>query len=288
MVMAAIERKIWPDSEPTFEQARTLVAMAQRATDATPTPATIILQSTAIAIPSPKNMLLNTPFEGPPLPRFLQVRWTNDDLSFIKRTLGVSNPEPPLGMGEMVAGVAAAGVVGALLILSILAAGPLLAGGFKGAKPHKKMEMDYLPDTIPRIDVYVLSKKVEGDFSALLKNLSSEVEIPGEGDIRNTMNAAENEFKERLMDAVKQANDRIPVKETAKYLLKQGILYKGAWDLIKKLYDLLVRKKIKVHLEAPTRIAGFETEKFIVDDFEKQFTIDATVKVEKVRWHVTG
>lgn len=154
----------------------------------------------------------------------------------------------------------------------------------KGKKPHKQMALDNVPDCIPDMHCYVLARKLEGDYRAALYNLSSEVSIPS-GELQTTMDTAEENLRERLIDSVKQANDAIPASEAVWFVLSKGILYQGAWSVIKALWDLLVNKKIKVHLEIPTRIPGYETDEYIVDDFEKSYSIEAEVKVENLHWH---
>lgn len=249
----------------------------QTATWDAPDPGPTQILSYAVRdILDPDYFLLTSPFEGPPLPSGAGVRWSEEELHAIKIALGVSNPEPPpwavLGAG---AAVVIAGVVAFVG----------LGQGFKQAKPHKQMKLDNLPKVIPDIDVYVLKKKVEGDFQSSLSNLSDEVEIPGGGEIKTTMDGTEDKFKGTLISGFSQANEKIPVKEAATYLLKQAILYQGAWETIKALWDILVNKKLKIHLEVPTKIGGYETDKFIVDDYAKSFSIDAEVKVDNIHWH---
>lgn len=238
---------------------------------------TVIIRSVQKPLFSPTFFLPTSPFAGPPLPWGAGTRWTPDELHRIKVALGVSNPIPQ----EWVM----AGLGGLVVILGGVLAGSLLGQGFKPAKPHKQMKLDNVPESIPEIHCYVLKLKLEGNFKSALKNLSDEVDIPGGGEIKTTLNANEEKVKEQLINNFEQANEKIPAKEVAGYLLKQAIKFEGAWDVIKALWDLLVNKKIKVHIEVPTKIKGYETDKFVVDDYAKQFSIDAEVKVENLYWH---
>lgn len=161
---------------------------------------------------------------------------------------------------------------------------PIYIYGKKG-KPHRQMELDNLPGSIPDIHCYVLGCRLEGDFKSTLENISSEIEIPGGGDISTTLTTAEEDLREKIIDAFKQANVTIPVRKARDYFLSKAIEFKGAWSVIKALWDILVHKKIKVHLDIPTKIEGYETADYIVDTFNKVFSIDAEVKVENLHWH---
>lgn len=160
---------------------------------------------------------------------------------------------------------------------------PIYRSYKKEGKPHRQMELDYLPDSLPEVHVYVLKRKMEGDYKVKLQNISKEIDIPGTGKLQTTLDTAEEQAQARLMDAVEVANESIP-KEAVRDLV-MGFMFEGTWALIKAVWEYLTTRKITVKLAVPTRIPGYETDDWIVDEFSKEFSVEARIPVDNIRWH---
>lgn len=153
----------------------------------------------------------------------------------------------------------------------------------KKGKPHRQMELDYLPDSLPKVDVYVLKRRMEFDFLAKLKNLSAEIDIP-EGQLKSTMDTIESDAQARLIDAMEKTSEAIPKDAVRDFLLHAA--FEGTWALIKAIWEYLTTKKITVRLAVPIKLLGYETDEYIVDEFNKDFAVDVKLPVDQIKWHV--
>lgn len=153
----------------------------------------------------------------------------------------------------------------------------------KKGKPHRQMQLDVLPDSFPRIDVHVLGRRMEGQFIKNLVNNSDEIDIPA-GSLSTTLDTAEESAQARLLDAVQGSSDAIPKG----YMIQQAseFVFRGAWTLIKAIWEYLVHKTITVDLDVPVDVPGYETDDYIVDSLRQQFVSNATIPVREVKWHI--
>lgn len=151
----------------------------------------------------------------------------------------------------------------------------------KGAKPHRLMDLDILPDSFPRIEVRVWSRKMEGEFVKMLRNNSPDIDIPA-GQLATTLETAASDARAKLLDAVVGVMDAIPKGQVAQQLSQ--FVFQGSWTLIKAVWEYLVYKRITVRLDVPVSIPGYETPKFIVDALSKRFDSDVTIPAPNIRW----
>lgn len=153
----------------------------------------------------------------------------------------------------------------------------------KKGKPHRQMEMDYLPDSLPEVRVYVLKRRMEGNYKSVFKNISSEIDCPGSDQIQSTLDTIESDAQAKLIDAAQTTLSAVAKSEARDILL--DFFFEGTWALIKAIWEYLTTKKITVRLEVPTRIPGFETDEYIVDEFNRTFGVEAKIPVENIRWY---
>ena len=167
-------------------------------------------------------------------------------------------------------------------ITDIFPLGSLLPPPQLDGKPHRVMELDVLPEEFLRIDAYVIGRRIEGDFQIMLRNKSSEIDIPS-GEVTTFLDTIEENAQARLIDGVSNTSQPIPKGEIAKKVIP--FIFNGTWALIKAIWEYLVHKRITVRLDMPVRIPGFETPDFVVGQLNKRFVSEVRIPANNIHWH---
>lgn len=154
---------------------------------------------------------------------------------------------------------------------------PIWLIGQFGAKPLKSMVMRLLPFSIPKVDVYVFARRMEGRYRIELNNIGEVLIRPGL--IRKWLEVLRHE----LLHGQQRSNDTIAPGDTS--YVEFTFTVEGFWNVIRELWDHFWTRSIDVDTTAEVHIAGYETEDYRVEDYNKSFKVKATLPVDELDWH---
>jgi len=151
-------------------------------------------------------------------------------------------------------------------------------------KPIKDMVMNLLPFKIPEAHFYLFGTRIEGTYEAELNNIG-EVLVQATGGITKFLDAVKRETGEiwNLIRGQAQRTKQVRPKERA--IITFTFRIEGFWDSIRALWSYFWTRNIDVNWSADIHVPGYETEEYIVRDFDKRFEGKARLPVEELHKH---
>lgn len=146
----------------------------------------------------------------------------------------------------------------------------------KGKSIVKHMLARFLPVSIPLVDVYVLKAKMTGTHTSTLENVG-EV-LLATGSLQNWLKVKSYE----LLDGFRSGSSPV---QPGRALQLTFTFEKSGWDAVKELWNYMWSRSIEVDIKANVHVDGYETADYSVDAYDKVFTVNATLPVDKMNWH---
>jgi hypothetical protein len=152
-------------------------------------------------------------------------------------------------------------------------------------KPIKGIIAKLLPKRIPEAHMYVIGTRIEGTYEGELNNIG-EVMINPMGTIRKWLYAVKREAAKTwdLLRGETKPNEQTPPQETSTFTFNFRVT--GLWDTLCELWQYLWTRTIDVDWSADVHFTGYETDDYIVPDYDKHFEGKASLPIETLHWHL--